>query len=580
MNRKIVLKDAFKTEDFELGKIIAPKRTVDIFREKLAGLKLDILEETVRIDNGRLDIPVYFSLCGKDAETAIGAKKQMGKGSTPSQAEASAVMELAERYSLFTFASDPSNFIKTSCETLDGRAVGLDQIRLSVHDDSTDVDSALEFFSVTPVRWAVGLNLTTGEETRIPFDWFFALNEYNGSAAGNCIEEAVLQGLCEVVERHVSSLVSRSKMTVPLIEKASVTDSLARGLLDKFDNAGIRVFLFDMSLDTGIATVGVIAYDPVTFPRRSEIVWTAGTSPDPQKAVVRALTEAAQLGGDFNSGSSYVASGLPKPGALGDIEFLTNGTTVVPMASLPDLSDSNIRMEIEKCVEKLAGSGLEVLVLDVTNPDLRIPAVYVIVPGAHFRERTSGTSVGMLTAKLIAGGDGGDSPLSLLQEMDRRLPDKFYTRFFMGLTYLSMDEPGDAFLHLRAAADLDPPEQELPIIFSYTGVCLKEMERYGDAIEVLKKAEHLDRERADIHNLMGFCYFKLKEHEKAIECFQKVLALNPGSGIDYANIASNYRDMGKVDEAVQYYRLALELDPELDFARENLARLQGIESKG
>jgi ribosomal protein S12 methylthiotransferase accessory factor len=369
-------------------------------------------------------------------------------------------------------------------------------------------------------------------------------------------------------------------MTVPLIDKASVTDSVARELLDKFDKAGIRVFLFDMSLDTGIATVGVVAYDPATFPRKSEIVWTAGTSPDPQKAVVRALTEAAQLGGDFNSGSGYVASGLPKPGSLDDIEFLTSGTGVVSIRSLPDLSDSNIRIEIERCVEKLAESGLEVLVLDVSNPSLRIPAVYVIVPGAHFRERTSGTSVGMLTAKLIAGGDGGDSPLGLLQEMDRRLPDKYYTRFFMGLTCLSLEDPEEALLHLKAAAELEPPEQELPTIFSYTGVCLKELERYREAIEVLKKAEHLDRERTDIHNLMGFCYFKLKEHEKAIECFQKVLAINPGSGIDYANIASNYRDMGKVDEAVQYYRLALELDPELDFARENLSRLQGVKGNG
>jgi ribosomal protein S12 methylthiotransferase accessory factor len=580
MNRKIVLKDAFKTEDFELGKTIAPERTVGIFREKLAELKLDILEETVRIDNGRLDIPVYFSLCGRDAEAAIGAKKQMGKGASPFQAEASAVMELAERYSLFTFASDQSNYLSFPHKELTEKAIGLDQIRVSVHDDSSDVASALDFFSITPARWTAGVNLTTGGDVLVPFDWFFALNEYNGSAAGNCIEEAVLQGLCEVVERHVSSMVSRSKMTVPLIDKASVTDTLAKGLLDKFENAGINIFLFDMSLDTGIATVGVIAYDPASFPRRSEIVWTAGTSPDPQKAVVRALTEAAQLGGDFNSGSGYVASGLPKPGSLDDIEFLTGGTKVVSITSLPDLSDSNIRIEIEKCVEKLEESGLNVLVIDVTNPDLRIPAVYVIVPGAHFRERTSGTNVGMLTAKLIAGGDGSDAALPLLREMDRRLPDKYYTRFFMGLTYLSIDNPGEALLHLRTAAGLDPPEQELPTIFSYTGVCLKELERYREAIEVLKKAERLDRERTDIYNLMGFCHFKLKEHEKAIECFQKVLALNPGSGIDYANIASNYRDMGKVDEAVQYYRLALELDPELDFARENLARLESIENNG
>jgi ribosomal protein S12 methylthiotransferase accessory factor len=72
---------------------------------------------------------------------------------------------------------------------------------------------------------------------------------------------------------------------------------------------------------------------------------------------------------------------------------------------------------------------------------------------------------------------------------------------------------------------------------------------------------------------MGFCYFKEKAHEKAIACFRKVLQLDPSSAIDYANIASNYRDMGDTEKAIQYYTLALELDPGIDFARENLEKL-------
>jgi len=52
-----------------------------------------------------------------------------------------------------------------------------------------------------------------------------------------------------------------------------------------------------------------------------------------------------------------------------------------------------------------------------------------------------------------------------------------------------------------------------------------------------------------------------------------VLELDPGSAIDYANIASNYRDMGEAEKAIQYYTLALELDPTIDFAKENLKKL-------
>ena len=66
----------------------------------------------------------------------------------------------------------------------------------------------------------------------------------------------------------------------------------------------------------------------------------------------------------------------------------------------------------------------------------------------------------------------------------------------------------------------------------------------------------------------------LKEHREAIRNFQRVLALNPGSAIDYANIGSNYRELGEIDEAIRHYEIALSLDPTIDFARDNLARLK------
>ena len=67
-------------------------------------------------------------------------------------------------------------------------------------------------------------------------------------------------------------------------------------------------------------------------------------------------------------------------------------------------------------------------------------------------------------------------------------------------------------------------------------------------------------------------------HEAAIASFKRVIELDPSSGIDYANIASNYRDLGQHGEAVRYYRMALEIDPSIDFARDNLARLIGHSS--
>ena len=73
---------------------------------------------------------------------------------------------------------------------------------------------------------------------------------------------------------------------------------------------------------------------------------------------------------------------------------------------------------------------------------------------------------------------------------------------------------------------------------------------------------------------MGFCHYKLKQHEMAIDCFKKVLRLDPTSAIDYANIASNYREMGETEKAIRYYEMALMLDSSIEFAREQLAKLK------
>jgi ribosomal protein S12 methylthiotransferase accessory factor len=99
------------------------------------------------------------------------------------------------------------------------------------------------------------------------------------------------------------------------------------------------------------------------------------------------------------------------------------------------------------------------------------------------------------------------------------------------------------------------------------------MGEYRQALEVLKEGGKLDPERTDIYNLMGFCHFKLKEHPEAINNFQKVIDLDPSSAIDYANIASNYRQMGDKEKAIRYYQMALTLDDTIQFAKDNLKEL-------
>ncbi len=202
-----------------------------------------------------------------------------------------------------------------------------------------------------------------------------------------------------------------------------------------------------------------------------------------------------------------------------------------------------------------------------------MPAFYTIVPGAHFRERALNTGVGMFAAKLLVEKLGPAQAERELEGFEKLLPGKYYTSFYRGTCHLALKDPRQALRYFRQALDRQPTRQDAAAVYSYIGIAYRDMEEYRLALEALAQGEKNDAERTDIHNLMGFCHFKLKAHAEAIRSFEKVIALDPSSAIDYANIASNYRDLGQLEDAVRYYLMALEIDPSITFARENLAKL-------
>jgi ribosomal protein S12 methylthiotransferase accessory factor len=567
------LEDALKQFRHDQDKIITPEQTVDRFRERLALTGLDILDDVVRIDNGRLDIPVYFSVCGPEARATIGNYKQMGKGATPSQSMASAVMELGERFSLFSFYRNAENFVHATAREISEPKMAFDQIARSVADDSQDLAIAAQFFETLPLKWTWAHNLTTGEVVMVPFNWFWTINEFNGSSAGNCNEEALCQGICEVVERHVCASISRQRIKTPLIDIDSVTDPVAVELIDKFRTNGVELILSDFTREMGIPSVGALAWDPQTFPQKSEIVWTAGTTPSASKALCRALTEVAQLAGDFNTNANYVASGLPKFQSLEAADHVIHPGRSVALSDLPELGDNNIKREVERCIAALAGRDMDVFVVDVRHPRLEVPAFYTIIPGAQFRERAAHSSVGMMIAKIITDTFAPDQAIARLKEFDRALPGKYYLQFYIGQLLLDRGDHQDALDYFVKALALEPPDEDMASVYTYMGLCYKELSRFDKAREVLEKGHRIDPLRTDTLNLLGFSHYKLGKHEQAIACFEQLIALDPSSAIDYANIASNYRAMGEKNKAIEYYRLALALDENIEFAKAHLAQL-------
>jgi ribosomal protein S12 methylthiotransferase accessory factor len=572
MTSHIIIGDCYKTYRHDQDKAKSPAETVRWVRDCLAKFNFQILTETRRIDSGRLDIPVYISLCGEDATRLTGAKKQMGKGATPIQSEASALMELIERFSFFSFIHD-HRFPLHNFGEVQSRAISADMLKLSLHDDHSPTALCREFLEDFPMRWTVAHNLTRKEDQWVPIDWFYLINEYNGPAAGNTLEEAILQSLCEVVERHVGSIISYEHRPTSRIDLASLQDPAALELVEKFQRQGIELYLRDFSLDTGIPTVGALAFDLKTFPEKSEIVFTAGTTSNPEKSLCRALTEIAQLAGDFESHTSYRPT-LPKYATLEAADYLMNDHRTVSIKDLPNLDDDNLRVEIDRCVKALERIGLEVLVANVTHPDLGIPAVYTIIPGAHFLDRTRDTDFAQHAARTLLRGALAEQIAPQMQRLLDRFGPRYDLTFFLAHSLELQGEAAGALELFRQALTQHPDPREIASIHVHIASCLKELGEFSQALDALTLAEDYNNELKEIYNLRGFCYYQLKKHEDAIAAFERAIEIDPGSAIDYANIGSNLRELGLKREAIRLYRMALELDPDIDFARDNIVRLE------
>lgn len=575
----ISLSSVKKNYSYDIDKTRNPAETIEWIKKRFKECGRDILLKTIRIDTGRLNIPVFVSLCGKDATRLTGTKKQMGKGATRHQAEASALMELAERYSFFSYVKE-KNKPRFKLSEIKQWAVDPKLLLLSIHDHNWDPEIVENFLLDIPLRWAPAHNLTKNTDQWIPFDWFYLINEYNGPASGNELEEAILQGICEVVERHVGTAISYGNLETPVIDPDSVSSSAASELIGKFRAQGIKVYLRDFSLDTGVPSVGVLAYDPKTFPEKSEIIFTVGTTPDPEKSLCRALTEVAQLAGDFENRTSYKPT-YPKYSSLDEAQYLMSQSERVELSQLPNLSSENILKEIQNIVSTLKkNKNWEVFIINVTNESLQVPAIYAIIPGAHFLDRSSGTDFPQHLARVLLSYMSPGEASFYIKKIIQQFGDRYDLRFFLGYALEESGQINEALSIYEKALKEAQASEEKASILVHLASCYTKKSDYAEAVKLLEKAETLNPFLKELHHLKGVCFFNMKKHNESIAAFERVIELDPSSAIDYANIASNLRDMGHEAEAIILYEMALDLDPSLEFARENLVKLKSkLEAK-
>ncbi len=573
MNTPIQLRPCPKAYTRDLDKCVSPRQTIERVRQALADSGLDVLSETRRVDTGRLGIPVYLSVCGRDARRIMPTRKQMGKGSSAEQAQASALMELMERYAFFSFWEARPHMVTATWQEAEQRfgsqLMPVEEILRSV-DDALAPDAAREVLST--VRWSFSpaTRLADGQTVWTPLDWFKLLGEFNGTSAGNSAEESLLQGLSELVERHVCCRIDRERPITPTIDMDSLDDPVLADLCRRFAAQGIRLVLKDFSLGMPLPTVAALAWDPATFPERSEIVFTAGTASSPAKAAIRAVTEVAQLAGDFCTNACYEASGLSKFERLEDIEWLLEGP-VVPLGSLPGVEAPDIRDELLTAIHGLA--PVNVYAVDVSHPALHIPAHYSMAPGLAFRERDRNQSLGLFVGRKLAEEAGEEEALAGLDVLERHYPGGHFLPFFRGMLALRADRHEEARQCFSEAAGCQPDADATALAHFYAGYAATLCDDWEAARAPLAEACALCPDMKEYGNLLGVANFRTGRYAEAAEAFRAVLRVDKGSVMDMANLGVCCKLLGRRDEARHYLEAALELDDSLDFARRHLDEL-------
>ncbi len=331
----------------------------------------------------RIGIPVFTTIRPSAAEGAITV--YTGKGHVTEEAKISAIMEGIERFSGEPGSIDTVkgsyNSLLATYEVLDPFALNLPRFRRYSHDEI--------------LEWVRGYSLTNDREVLVPAEAVFHpyrrenqlfRTNTNGLAVGNVIEEAILHGLLEVVERDAWSLF---EMGVTKGRELKIENcNLAEGLIKKFRDASVELYIKDITSDVGIPTIAVAMDDEIT---KDPALLSLGVGAHliPEIALVRALTESAQSRLTTIHGTredTYKADFARKIGyvrmkRLNRRWFERYGESVC-ISEVESFESDDLLHDINHILKKLKGAGLnEAIVVDLTRGEVNVPAVRVIVPG-------------------------------------------------------------------------------------------------------------------------------------------------------------------------------------------------------
>lgn len=341
-----------------------------------------------------------------------------GKGMTDIQARTSALCEALERYAGVWWRDE--YVVLSSYNNLKPDAIHLHDCMLFSEKQYAQRDIWNETtakYHVVPqpfdddleIDWSPVWSLTNQRFRYIPTAYcyyghldflklHFCSADSNGNAAGNTFEEAILQGLMEVVERDSVAIWWYNRIKRPAVDIDSFNLTYLNRLKQYYASINRELWVLDITADLGIPTFAGVSRR--TDSSIEDVIVGFGAHLDPMVALLRAITEVNQflpglIGKKADGTTDYI---FPDQGAIEwwKAATIANQPYLVPDAALPakrredypKIDSDDIKQDITWCVDTLREHGLEALVLDQTRPDLGLSVVKVIVPGLrHFWRR-------------------------------------------------------------------------------------------------------------------------------------------------------------------------------------------------
>lgn len=311
----------------------------------------------------------------------------MGKGVSHQQSQASALCEAIERFSAHYQGDEPLYLSKR--QQLDKRHYDFQQlvpyspVQYQQFNDKSHPDSLLKQAAMSyqgeAVHWLPTWSLSQHEQVYLPLTHCFANLPFederyarwhsNGCAAGNTVEEAILQALFELIERDATAIWWYNRIDRPAYNLNNINDdNLQR--LDK-TLVDYDYWVLDLTHDIGVPVMVAVGQHK----RNKGLSFGFGCHLQSELAAQRALTELCQLIPIRN-----------QKNAPFDFDAVIPDSYLFPTES-PQTNNQNfkssadIKVDIENIVSKLKSLQLETLVVNYSREPLPIKATKVFVPG-------------------------------------------------------------------------------------------------------------------------------------------------------------------------------------------------------